>query len=197
MKRSLAGLVLWPLVLACAETETGGDEEAIEPAADTAAADTVAPSPSAAAAVGSATMHDADGRTLGSLTLSETEGGVAVTGTLGGLPPGEHGFHIHETGSCEPPSFSSAGAHLAGGATAHGFDVAGGPHAGDLRNLVAGPDSTAIVEQTNPRVILRNGEVALLDADGSAIVVHEHGDDYATQPSGGSGDRIACGVVQG
>jgi Cu-Zn family superoxide dismutase len=71
----------------------------------------------------------------------------------------------------------------------------GGPHAGDLRNLIVDADSTATVDQTNERVTLRGGAVELLDEDGSALVIHSMPDDYLTQPSGGSGDRIACGVI--
>jgi Cu-Zn family superoxide dismutase len=127
--------------------------------------------------------------------LSQEAGGVKLAGALIGLPPGEHGFHIHQTGRCEPPAFESAGPHLAPTGNPHGYDADGGPHAGDLRNLVAGPDSIATVELTNELVSIRDGAAPLLDDDGSALVVHAAPDDYVTQPAGDSGDRIACGVI--
>jgi Cu-Zn family superoxide dismutase len=142
-------------------------------------------------------MVDARGVSIGAVFVTAEAGGIALGGALIGLPPGEHGFHIHRTGSCEPPGFESAGGHVGEDEVPHGFDAAGGPHAGDLRNLEVAGDSTATVAQTNQRVTLQGGSPELLDDDGSAIVIHAEPDDYATQPSGESGDRIACGVIEG
>ncbi|MGH7563915.1 MAG: superoxide dismutase family protein, partial [Gemmatimonadota bacterium] len=145
----------------------------------------------------SADIRDAQGNSVGSVVLRQTDGGVALTGTLAGLSPGGHGFHIHETGLCEPPSFESAGAHFAPAGRQHGFDHPEGPHAGDLWNLEVSEDSSATLSATDSLVSLRGAGDALLDDDGSALVIHAEPDDYRSQPSGASGDRIACGVIEG
>lgn len=193
MRPSIPAVTMLALLAACGEA--GTDEEAATYDTVGMAADTLAP----AAPVDSARaeVRNADGRSLGTVVVVARDGGVMLSGSLAGLPPGEHGFHVHQTGSCEPPAFSSAGGHLAPAGNAHGFDAEGGPHAGDLRNLTAGPDSTAVVDQTNERLTLRGGDAALLDADGSALIVHAGADDYVSQPSGDSGDPIACGVIEG
>jgi Cu-Zn family superoxide dismutase len=148
-----------------------------------------------AAPAGSATaaMTDTRGRDLGTLTLSDTTDGIRISGSLGGLPPGEHGIHLHTTGRCDPP-FESAGGHWNPAGRQHGFDNPQGHHLGDMLNVAAGNDSSANVRLTTRGGSLR-GANALLDADGAAIVVHARADDYRTDPSGNSGDRIACGVV--
>ena len=192
MKRPIPWITLG-FLLACGGTESGDVAPAGESAA-MSADEASAPAPGVGAA--RADMVDAEGRGLGAVILNEAGGEVAMAGALIGLSPGEHGFHIHATGSCDPPTFESAGDHLAPAGTPHGFDAAGGPHAGDLRNLVAGPDSIATVELTTSLVSLRGGDAPLLDGDGSALVVHADPDDYASQPSGNSGARIACGVIE-
>ncbi len=124
---------------------------------------------------------------------------VIVLARLRGLPQGFHGFHVHETGSCERPSFSSAGGH---------FDRVGGNHpnhAGDMPVVYVNVDGTATAAFFTDRFAVRQ----LFDADGSAIVVHAEPDNYANIPTdrydpdpdpttlatGDAGDRIACGVV--
>ncbi|HEU4464281.1 MAG TPA: superoxide dismutase family protein [Gemmatimonadota bacterium] len=183
------------VVLACGRDgggDRGVDEAEVPPVAE------VAPMPDDAFADSArANMVDTRGVGIGAVILTAVGEGVTLRGALIGLPPGEHGFHIHETGSCEPPAFESAGDHLGAGEAAHGFDAPGGPHAGDLRNLMVAEDSTATVEQVAAGVSLSDGGVELLDDDGAAIVIHAQPDDYATQPSGASGDRIACGVIEG
>lgn len=183
------------MVLACGgddEGERALDEAEVPPAAE------VAPMPDDAFADSArANMVDTRGVGIGAVILTVEGEGVTLRGALIGLPPGEHGFHIHQTGSCEPPAFESAGDHLGAGEAAHGFDAPGGPHAGDLRNLTVADDSTATVDQATDGVTLSDGGVELLDDDGAAIVIHAQPDDYATQPSGASGDRIACGVIEG
>ena len=113
-------------------------------------------------------------------------------GTLQGLPPGPHGFHIHETGSCEPP-FESAGGHFNPAGAEHGFHSEAGPHAGDMTNITVAADGTVGVEVLNTFLTL---DRTLFDADGAAIVIHASPDDYRAQPSGHAGDRIACGVIE-
>lgn len=143
----------------------------------------------------SAALKSPEGADMGTLRLSQTGGGVKITGTVSGLTPGEHAFHIHAVGKCEPP-FSSAGGHFNPFGSPHGKE-AGGPHAGDMDNIVAGDDGKVSIDVVNARVTLNeNGKASLFDADGSAIVIHEGPDDYRSQPSGDAGGRVACGVVQ-
>jgi Cu-Zn family superoxide dismutase len=143
----------------------------------------------------SATMRDLSGRELGTLTLLEDARGVAVTGSLRGLSPGLHAIHIHGVGRCEAP-FDRAGSHWNPTGRQHGFDNPAGPHLGDMQNFTVAPDSTAEFRVSTPGGTLR-GTSPVLDGDGSAIIIHQLADDYHTDPSGNSGARVACGVVQG
>ncbi|PYP79851.1 MAG: hypothetical protein DMD35_06990 [Gemmatimonadetes bacterium] len=151
----------------------------------------------------SATLVDAAGRTLGTVRLTEAAtdaggplGGVVLSGTLTGLTPGLHGLHVHGVGRCDGTgAFSTAGAHLNPDAHKHGLESADGPHAGDLPNVVAAESGVADVASRSTRVTLDDGAASLFDADGSALVLHAGPDDQRTDPSGGSGARIACGVV--
>ncbi len=168
--------------------------------ADNRAADTLATDGASAAATAaapatfSAEVRDARGVTLGSLAVTEGEGGVSLSGMLHGVAPGEHAIHIHTAGSCEGPDFASAGDHWNPENREHGTDNPKGPHAGDLSNLTVGADSMATIQQVTPGGMLQ-GENGVMDADGAAVVVHQGADDYRTDPSGNSGDRIACGVL--
>ena len=132
---------------------------------------------------------DAAGRPAGTALLYNTEKGVQVTANLPGLPGGEHGFHFHMVGQCTPPDFTSAGAHFNPTAKQHGRQNPAGPHLGDLPNV-----------NRNPMIVSAEGVVVsgangLLDADGAALVVHANADDQRTDPSGNSGARIRCGVI--
>lgn len=141
-----------------------------------------------------AVMMDQSGTNLGTLTLAEMDGGVHITGELTGVPNGEHGFHIHETGTCDAATkFETAGAHYEPAGKKHGKDNPEGPHAGDLMNVTADDDGKATVDQHTDHVTLAE----LLEGDGSAVVLHAKPDDYKTDPSGNSGDRFACGVIEG
>ena len=141
-----------------------------------------------------AELRDAQGRPVGTATFSEVRGGVRVVLEMRGMPPGTKGVHIHETGRCEPPDFGSAGAHLNPDGQRHGLLNAAGPHAGDLPNITIGSNGVGRLETMNDRVTLRT-RAALLDADGSALVVHAMPDDFTSDPAGGSGARVACGVI--
>lgn len=150
---------------------------------------------SAHAANASAEMMDPEGKSLGTLQLSGEESAVTISGALTGLLPGEHAFHIHETGQCEPP-FKSAGGHYNPDDKKHG-EVEGGPHAGDMPNITVGDDGKVSIDHTNEKVSLdKDADHTLFDDDGSAIVIHAKADDYESQPSGDAGDRIACGVIK-
>jgi superoxide dismutase, Cu-Zn family len=142
-----------------------------------------------------AELKDANGTTVGQATLEQKGDSVRIAATFTGLPAGSHAFHIHEVGKCEPP-FESAGAHFNPTGKQHGRDNAQGPHAGDLPNVEVTSGGRGKVEATTKGVSLDGGKTALLDADGAALVVHEKADDYKTDPGGGAGKRIACGVLR-
>jgi Cu-Zn family superoxide dismutase len=139
----------------------------------------------------SALMRNPSGTVLGRLTIAQSGGALLVSGTLAGLPAGTHGIHIHAVGRCDAPGFATAGGHWNPAMHQHGFDNPQGAHAGDMRNLVADDAGRADVSTSATGGTLDG----LLDADGSAIVIHATVDDYRTDPSGNSGARIACGVV--
>jgi Cu-Zn family superoxide dismutase len=133
----------------------------------------------------------ADGQPLGSVTLSEDPAGLMINIAATGMPQGVHGLHLHEKGLCEGPTFESAGAHWNPQSKQHGKDNPMGAHMGDLPNLTIAADGTATTSIPATGTTM----AALADADGTSIVVHAKADDYKTDPSGDSGDRIACAVL--
>ena len=142
-----------------------------------------------------ATLADANGRTVGQAVFIQYRRGVRVLIDVTGLEPGSRGVHIHEIGRCDPPSFESAGGHFNPTKAQHGTANRRGPHAGDLPNLTIEPGGKGHLEATATRVRLDKGANSLLDADGSAVVIHERADDLTTDPDGNSGARVICGVV--
>ena len=136
-----------------------------------------------------------DGAALGSVSVSESAGGLAMTITATGMPAGTHGLHLHEKGQCDGPRFESAGGHWNPGSKQHGRDNPQGAHLGDLANLEVAADGTATSTLGVAGAMMASGPTMLADADGTALVVHAKADDYKTDPSGASGDRIACAVV--
>lgn len=137
-----------------------------------------------------ATLRKADGTAAGSATATPSADGVAITVSVNGIPAGPHGVHVHMTGKCEGPKFETAGGHWNPASTQHGLDNPKGSHAGDMPNLTVADDGSGNLNYT-----LKGATMAqLLDADGAAFVVHAGEDDQKTDPSGNSGDRIACGV---
>ena len=141
------------------------------------------------------TLKDATGRVVGSAVLLEQDGGVRVLLDVKGFKPGTKAVHIHEVGRCEPPSFESAGAHFNPTKAAHGLENQRGPHAGDLPNITVEANGQGHLEFTLTRLNLRQGPASVFEGLGTALVVHEGGDDMRTDPSGNSGSRVACGVV--
>ena len=160
-----------------------------EPAEDTTA-DTATPAAEAAPTEATATLQTAEGTPAGTATITEVDGGLHVSVAAEGMEPGNHGVHVHMTGACDGPTFETAGGHWNPMETQHGLENPQGQHAGDMPNLTIGEDGAGSVEYT-----LEGGTFAgLMDADGSALVIHAGEDDQATDPSGDSGDRVACGV---
>jgi superoxide dismutase, Cu-Zn family len=129
----------------------------------------------------------------GTVRLSSGNGTVRIAGTITGLEPGEHGFHIHEFGDCSAPDASSAGEHFNPHDDPHGSprDPEGSHHVGDFGNLIAGEDGRAEIDIEDPEVML-SGEESVI---GKAFIVHADRDDLKTQPSGNSGARLGCGEI--
>ncbi|MEJ7810199.1 MAG: superoxide dismutase family protein [Gemmatimonadaceae bacterium] len=142
-----------------------------------------------------AELADASGRKIGDATLQQTPRGVLLTLDLSGAPAGTRAIHLHNVGECEAP-FETAGEHVNPGGRAHGMRNAAGAHAGDLPNLFVPESGVLRQEILVSGVTLTARNSALLDEDGSAIVMHASADDYVTDPSGGSGERVACGVIK-
>jgi Cu-Zn family superoxide dismutase len=151
--------------------------------------------PALAAETASAILKDKDGKEVGQVALTQTKSGVLMNVTLTGVAPGEHAFHIHTTGKCEPPDFKSAGPHFNPDGAKHGMMNPEGPHAGDMPNLHV-PDSGNLQVEILDTLANLDGDGSILDSDGAALVVHAGVDDYKTDPAGNAGDRLACGVVQ-
>lgn len=142
------------------------------------------------------TLSGASGsKVTGDLALAATNDGVSISGQIIGLPPNsEHGFHVHETGDCSAPNAKSAGEHLNPTQAMHGGPSATQRHLGDLPNVQADASGMASISTTIAGATLRDGGAN--DLMGKALIVHAKRDDYVTQPSGDSGDRIACGVIR-
>lgn len=147
-----------------------------------------------------ATLIGANGKELGRAQLVEGPAGVVIRIELVGLEPGFKGLHLHAVGSCDDADagFKHAGSHVNPDQREHGFLNPEGPDDGDLPNLGVGPDGTAEAEVFSTFVSLTGagGKPALLDADGAALVIHANTDDHMSQPIGGAGPRVACGVIE-
>lgn len=135
------------------------------------------------------------GELRGTATLTQSTAATQIRARVEGLAPGTYAIHIHAVGKCEGPKFTSAGGHFNPTMTQHGKDNPLGPHLGDLPNIVVGAGGSGSVDFTIAGLSLIGGTAPLIDADGAAIIVHAGPDDYRTDPSGNSGDRIACGAL--
>lgn len=147
-----------------------------------------------AGAQAKAELKNADGRAVGTVTLTGTSHGVLVHASLADLPPGTHAFHIHEKGVCQPP-FTSAGGHFNPESRQHGIENVLGMHAGDLPNIEVPASGSLVFDVLVTGVNLEAGPNGLLKDGGTAIVVHAGADDYVAGPTGTAAARIACGVV--
>jgi Cu-Zn family superoxide dismutase len=141
-------------------------------------------------------LKDAQGKSVGTAILSQQdEHAVGVELHLHDLPPGEHGIHFHQNAKCDAPDFKSAGPHFNPEGKKHGLESPDGHHAGDLKNITVDGHGKAELHFTVSDVGLGSDSHSLLSNGGTAIVIHAKADDYKTDPSGNSGDRIACGVI--
>jgi len=137
-------------------------------------------------------LQATDGNTVtGTVTFSTADGGVRVVAEVENLSPGDHGFHVHQTGDCSAPDGTSAGGHYNPVSQDHGARAADVRHVGDLGNLSAGDDGRARVDFVDTGIAL-SGEHSII---GRAVIVHAAADDYS-QPTGNAGARLACGVIE-
>ena len=142
-----------------------------------------------------AELRNTSGANVGTATFTQVGNVVRIVLEAKGLTPGLHGVHIHAVGKCDPPDFTSAGAHFNPNGKQHGALNSQGSHAGDLPNLNVAADGSGRLETANEQISLGTGTSSLWDADGSALVVHAAPDDFKTDPTGNSGARVACGVI--
>ncbi len=133
------------------------------------------------------------GASIGTLGFMQSGGTTTMTGKFAGLPPGEHGFHIHENGDCGGKHAKNAGGHLNPTSVKHGPPESSIRHAGDLGNLVVDDDGNATFDMATDSLTVAAGADSVVDR---AIIIHAKKDDGKGQPSGNSGDPIACGVIR-
>jgi Cu-Zn family superoxide dismutase len=143
-----------------------------------------------------ASLFDTSGTRVGLVSFSEVDGNGRMGVSVSGLSPGNHGMHIHENGACTPPAFESAGRHFNPGAKQHGLLNPEGPHAGDLPNLVVEADGSADTTFAVATSLLAQGSGSMIGAQKRAFVIHANPDDQKTDPSGNSGTRVVCGVIE-
>lgn len=180
---ALALLAGAALTAGCATAQTSGGQSAAAPTSPPAPA----PQPVATAALRTATGADA-----GMVQAFRGPDGYLFKVEGKGWPAGWHGVHLHAVGTCEGPGFTSAGAHVNHSdpnKLPHGLLNPDGPDLGDLQNVHAAADGMAHAEVYAPTT-----DLDLTGGDGTSFLVHANRDDHVSQPIGGAGDRIACGV---
>ena len=179
-------------------TACGGSKDSAPPPATPAAE--AAPGAASAGAESAAgktievTFQPKSGSTLsGKATLSETPDGVKVALALEGLPPGEHGAHVHEKGDCSAPDGASAGGHFNPAGNPHALPTGTPRHLGDLGNIAISPDGKGTLDIVATGANLKDGDPNSFL--GRAIIVHEKQDDGG-QPTGNAGGRIGCAEIK-
>ena len=153
----------------------------------------------ASAAEKSFDIIGASGSSIGGAGLTSGPHGTLITISISknGLRPGWHGIHIHQIGDCsDVGKFKNSKGHVNPGSSKHGLLNPDGPHPADLPNIYAQSDGSVHAELFAPGVFLGGSAGNLLDADGSAIVIHANPDDHMAQPIGGAGPRVACVVIK-
>lgn len=147
-----------------------------------------------AAPTAQASLVGADGETVGEATLTQGPAGVLIHLRAEGLTPGAHGLHLHAVGTCDHEGgFESATGHVGKVEGGHGLLNMDGPEPGDLPNLFVSEEGIGEMEAYTTMVTVEE----LLDEDGSSFIIHESADDHLSQPIGGAGGRVACGVIEG
>ena len=188
-----AAAILLPATACSQPTETVAEQTAVAtpPAANETAANLEAG--------GDITLRDRS--VSGRVSLRQGADGVVIHIEADGLPEDArnqwHGAHLHSVGDCSAEDFTSSAGHINPSARQHGLLNPGGPDNADLPNLWVDGNGSIRAEVYTTRVSLDGSAMlpALLDADGSALVIHAGEDDLVTQPIGGAGARIACAVI--
>ncbi|HYX37378.1 MAG TPA: superoxide dismutase family protein [Oligoflexus sp.] len=129
----------------------------------------------------------------GTVVFNRSDKGLQIVASVTGGTPGRHGIHIHEKGDCSAADASTAGGHFNPTGAPHAAPTAQARHVGDLGNITVKQDGVGLLSLDVPNVKGLTGWDAIV---GKSVVVHAQGDDLKTQPSGASGDRIACGVIE-
>lgn len=144
-----------------------------------------------------ADIANAQGTTIGHATFRTSGDGVRVSVKVTQLTPGEHGIHIHNVGKCEAPAFTTAGGHFNPTSAHHGAHNTQDPHphVGDLPNLTVDAGGKGSLTFLIPGATLGDGANSLFHDGGTSLVIHAKADDLSSDPSGNSGDRVACGAI--
>ncbi len=195
---TLAALALAGLV-ACekkstevVETPAPAATEAAAPAAPAPPISTN-PAPPGMGQSADATLQSQDPKVSGTVHFTSEANGVHVVADVKGVKPGQHGFHLHEKGDCSTPDYKSAGGHFNPSNASHACDPTNPRHAGDFGNITIDKDGNGHLDMTTTALSF-DGPNSVL---GKAVILHAGMDDCKTQPTGNSGDRLACGVVSG
>src|SRR6476660_6192985 len=122
-------------------------------------------------------LQDAQGKNVGTATLSSAAKGVAIKLALHDLRPGEHAIHVHQTAKCEVPDFKSAGGHFNPENKHHGLANPDGPHAGDIPNFTANVEGKTKTTLVAPNITMDDAAHSVFSEGGTALVIHAKADD--------------------
>jgi superoxide dismutase, Cu-Zn family len=140
-------------------------------------------------------LKDGQGKEVGTATVSPAAQGVKIKLNAQNLTPGEHAIHVHQTAKCDGPDFKTAGPHFNPDGKKHGLQNPEGPHAGDMPNFTVDAKGKSKATVTDPNVTLGDDPHSVFTGGGTSLVIHAKADDGKTDPSGNSGDRVACGLI--